>query len=91
LFQHLNSLIPKRKAGIWAIYNGYRHKQLGYHKARNFYQFMWTKSHYSSTARSWSCKEYSYAEINFQVENVPHPARQESGTSKPAFRFFLAD
>jgi len=63
LFQHLNPLIPTCKAGIWTTCIGYRNKHLGFHKARKVYQFMWTKSHYSSSARSWRYKQFSYAEI----------------------------
>jgi len=57
-------LIPTCKAGIWTIYIVYRNKQLGFHIASKVYQFMYTKSHYSSSARSWRCKQFFYAECH---------------------------
>ena len=44
------------------------------------------KFHYTSTVRSWICKEYSPPESSFyQLKTVPYSTRLESGSSELAF------
>jgi len=65
-------------------------KNLRFDKGSRVYPIFKSEGHYSSTAQSCSCKQYSPVESRLlPVETVPHPSTFELGTWNLAFPFFL--